>query len=351
MTEENHRLSCNEPEQDGSLLLRFVRGTATEAENARIRSWLKEQPGNEKILLHIAQIHDARRTAERILGRNVLAAYHNVLRRRNAKGRRAARRRLAAVAACAALVVSLTANCRFMIKGNAARQFVTVQTNAGMRTRLNLPDGTEVHLNSAGKLTYPTVFDARERRVTLDGEAYFKVARDARRPFVVKAEGKPVETVASGTEFNMQAYASDSLLRTTLVEGAVKLGMQNETGRWKYVRLNPSENALYNAPAHTVRVSRRNTVYDTAWMQGRLIFRDMSVPEVLTRLSHFYNVTFETEDPVIHTYAFTGTFENRQLSQILDYLAIASQIRYTITPPAEDDSQGVKRTKVTLTKR
>jgi hypothetical protein len=69
------------------------------------------------------------------------------------------------------------------------------------------------------------------------------------------------------------------------------------------------------------------------------------------RLSHFYNVVFDVEDAVIHSYTFTGTFENRQLSQVLDYLSISSQVKYRITSPVEDDSRGVKQTKVILKKR
>ncbi|MDR1336691.1 MAG: DUF4974 domain-containing protein [Tannerella sp.] len=334
-----------------ALLLEYLRGRSTEAEKARIMQWMEAHPDNEKALLQVAQIYYARQTHERIQGRDPLAAFRKMLKRRSRKARRVFLRKLSVAAACGALAVSLAVNYHLWPPRETEPSFITVQTNAGMRTRLNLPDGTAVYLNSSGTLTYPASFGSKERRVRLDGEGYFQVARDAGRPFIVCAEGKRIEVEALGTAFNMQAYASDSLLETTLVEGAVKFGVQGESGAWKHVVLEPSDKAAYDATAKKLNISRTNPAYDTAWIQGRLIFRDLPVPEVLTRLSHFYDVTFDVKDAVINGYTFTGTFENRQLSQVLDYLSISSRISYQLVPSDGDDSRGVKRTKVVLRKR
>jgi ferric-dicitrate binding protein FerR (iron transport regulator) len=342
-------LSQNETEIIEAHLLRYLRGNSTEAEKARITEWLTAHPDNEKTLLQIARMVDAQRSKERIRQRNPYAAFHKIQTRRK---RRIFLRRLSVAAACVALAVSIVANYYFLSqKKNAEQQFITIQTNAGMRTALDLPDGTVVHLNSSGKLAYPASFGVKERRVILDGEGYFQVARDAGRPFIVSIENRRMEVEALGTAFNIQAYASDSLLKTTLVEGSVRIGLQNEAGAWKYAKLKPAEKAVYNRNGNILKITAVNPVYDTAWIQGRLMFRDMPVPEVLMRLSHFYGVTFDVEDAIINHYTFTGTFDNRQLSQVLDYLCISSRISYKIIPSTEDDSQGVKRTKVILKKR
>ncbi|MDR1223940.1 MAG: DUF4974 domain-containing protein [Tannerella sp.] len=341
-------LSQDETEIVEVHLLRYLRGNSTETEKARITEWLKMHPDNEKTLLQIARMYDAQRSRERIRQRNPHAAFHKMQKRRK---RRIFLRRFSVAAACVALAVSIVANYYFLSQKKAEQQFITIRTNAGMRTSLNLPDGTEVHLNASGTLTYPASFGAKERRVTLDGEGYFQVARDAKRPFIVSVENRRMEVEALGTAFNIQAYASDSLLKTTLVEGSVRIGMQNEVGAWKHAKLKPSEKAVYNRNGSILKITSVNPVYDTAWIQGRLMFRDMPVPEVLMRLSHFYGVTFDVEDAVINHYTFTGTFENRQLSQVLDYLCISSRIGYKIIPSTEDDSRGVRRTKVILKKR
>ncbi|MDR2041422.1 MAG: DUF4974 domain-containing protein [Tannerella sp.] len=341
----------SQDEMDGMLLLRYVRGLAAEAEKARVMQWAGEHPDNEKTLLEVAQLYDARRTKERMLRRNPQEAFYKTLARGKRKARRVFLRKLSVVAACVALAVSLAVNYHLGSPRETEPSFITVQTHAGMRTTLHLPDGTTVHLNSAGTLTYPASFGPQERRVTLNGEGYFQVARDVKRPFIVSVESKRMEVEALGTAFNVQAYDSDSLLKTTLVEGSVRFGVQSESGVWKHTVLQPSEKAVYNLAAKKLHISRTNPAYDTAWIRGRLIFKDTPVPEVLTRLSYFYDVTFDVNDTVINHYTFTGTFENRQLSQVLDYLSISSRIGYQIIPSAEDDSRGVKRTKVVLRKK
>ncbi|MDR2139338.1 MAG: DUF4974 domain-containing protein [Tannerella sp.] len=338
-------------EMEGTLLLRYLRGISTEAEKARIMQWAEKHSDNEKALLQVAQLYYARQTRVRMQRRNPLAAFYRTMERSKRKARRLFLRKLSAVAACVALAVSLVVNYHLLSPRTTEQSYITIQTNAGMRTSLRLPDGTAVHLNSSGTLTYPASFGSKERRVRLDGEGYFQVARDLKRPFIVYAESKRVEVEALGTAFNMQAYASDSLLKTTLVEGSVRFGVQSESGMWKHAVLKPSEKVVYDLTKKKLHISPTHPAHDTAWIQGRLIFRNTPVPEVLMRLSHFYNVTFDVKDMVINNYSFTGTFDNRQLSQVLDYLSISSHISYQIIPSAEDDSRGVKRTKVVLNKR
>ena len=90
---------------------------------------------------------------------------------------------------------------------------------------------------------------------------------------------------------------------------------------------------------------------EAAWMEGKLMFKNMPLPQVLKRLSYFYNVKFEIQDPVINSYYFNGTFENKQLSQVLDYLKISSRIDYEIKQAMTDDSQGSQSTMVILRKK
>jgi ferric-dicitrate binding protein FerR (iron transport regulator) len=348
--EEDTLLPQDEIEE--ALLLMYLRGKTSKAENSRITQWRKERPENERMLLQVAQIYYARQTAERIGRRDTLAALEKTLKRRRRKTRRLRARHIAIAAACLALVVSLAVNYRFLSQEEEAQpSFIVIRTNVGMRTELTLPDGTAVHLNASGKLTYPASFGgAKERRVTLEGEGYFRVARDAKRPFIVCAANGNVEVEALGTAFNLQTYASDSLLKTTLIEGSVRIGIPNASGSRTYATIKPSERAVYNLHENRMKITSVHPACDTAWIQGRLMFRETTVPEALTRLERFYGVTFEVRDPVINRYLFTGTFENRPLSQVLDYFCIASHIRYEIIPPAKDDSRSAQRTKVILKK-
>jgi ferric-dicitrate binding protein FerR (iron transport regulator) len=339
-------------EIENELLLKYIKGISSDEENSRMMLWLKEDPEYERILLQTAYIYNAQQVQNRILSRNAAYAFNKVQKRIRWKRRRIYIRRSLAMAGCFALLISIGINTSFLIRKKAeTQQYITMQANTGMRTDFTLPDGTKVYLNSATKLTYPVAFTAKERRVELEGEAYFKVNREAGRPFIVDLPDRPLKVKVLGTEFNIQAYPADPFLKTTLVNGSVQVGLETEQGTVRYIVLNPSQKAIYDIETRMLEVVEVNTIYDTAWMQGRLMFKDTPVPEVLNRLSHFYNVSFQVQDSLINNYTFTGIFENRQLSQILDYLSISSRIKYKIITPAEDDSDSLKRTSVILTKK
>lgn len=334
------------------MLIRYIQGVLSDEEEAYLMTWLGDDPDHEKILLHTAQIYYAQQTEQRMQSRNAKAAFDNVWRRLRKNNRRVLMQRFLAVAGCILLCVSVAFNGYYyhMEPDKQDVQYFTMQTNAGMRTHFTLPDGTEVFLNAGSQLRYPIPFDEKERKVELEGEGYFNVVPNQKQPFIVSALHRALEVEVLGTAFNIQAYDSDRLLTTTLVEGSIRLGVEMPGGVRKSVVLEPSQRAVYDVDAGDVRVSRVNTVYDTAWTQGKLMFRDTPLPEVLDRLSHFYNVDFQIENESVCHYTFTGTFENRQLSQILDYISVSSQIKYRIVPLQEDDSEGKKQTQVILTK-
>ena len=175
-----------EEEREEALILEYLRGEASQTEHARLREWMKAHPAHEAAARQVAQMYYARRTKERIRQRDSQEAFRRTMRRRKGKKRRLFVQRLSVVAACMALVVLPVVNYYYFLSQRKAEQaLITVQTNAGVRTRLNLPDGTEVHLNASGRLTYPASFGPEERGVTLEGEGYFQVAHDAKRPFIV----------------------------------------------------------------------------------------------------------------------------------------------------------------------
>lgn len=352
MKKEEHIYSnCEQPE--ASLLIKYIQGFSSEEEIRYITEWLNEKNENEIVLLQIAQIYYAQRTKQRMQARDSEVAFAQVQQQLRRKTRRLFIKRFVAIAGCIAFLISVGLNYYYyfhMGPENSEIQYITMQTNAGMRSTFTLPDGTEVSLNSASKLTYPVPFDKKERKIELDGEGHFKVVHNSEQPFIVNITDHPFDVEVLGTIFNIQAYASDEILRTTLIEGSVRLGMETAPGIKKYVILQPSQKAMYDIKNKSLHIENVNTIYDTAWMHGKLMFKETPLPEVLNRLSHFYNVRFMINDPEINKYTFTGTFENRQLSQVLDYLSISSRIKYQIKMPREDDSEEKKQTRVILTR-
>lgn len=337
-------MDLNEKEMDGTLLLKYVNETVTPEERTQVNDWLSADEVNNATLLQVAGIAHAQQTRQRILQRDASSAFYRVNRRMQ---RRLARITMRRIAVAASLFIGLFGIGSLVWQKQQVElppQMITINTNAGMRSQLTLPDGTIVFLNAESMLAYPTRYDGKERRVQLSGEAYFKVAPDTDRPFVVYAANNRMNVRATGTAFNLQAYEKDSLARIVLIEGSVQVGLQEQK---EMVSLKPSKMATVDMKTGKVSVQKINTAYSIAWMDGRLIFKDTPMPEVLRQLSHFYSVDFEVQDPVISSYTFTGTFENRPLFQILEYVKISSQIESMMLYP---DNQEVRKPAIRLRK-
>ena len=196
-----------------------------------------------------------------------------------------------------------------------APAFNRLQTPRGGQYHLVLPDGTQVWLNAASTLTYAISGATQERLVQLDGEAYFEVARDPDRPFRVASRGQVVEVL--GTHFNVNSYPDEPLVRTTLVEGEVKV---NGTTNERPVVLAPGEQAQW-AEGNQLTVRKVDVAQAVAWKNGKFNFNDSDVATVMRELSRWYDVdvVFEGEKPDM---TLSGeVYRNTNASNVLDILA------------------------------
>lgn len=350
MERENRHIDLYEPE--GTELLRYIKGEASDEEKRRVDTWLEADEEHEKIMLRTARIYYANLTMERIDSRDPLVAYKKVESRLGKRVRLSWVRKVSAIAACIVAIIGLSTLISH-VKVNTEHgdpQIITLQANAGVRTRFNLPDGTIVYLNSGSVLSYPMFYDQKERRVCLSGEAYFKVAHNEEQPFLVSTSGDQYKVRVLGTEFNIQAYEDENVISTTLVKGSVNLEVRNKYGNISHRKLFPSEKAICYLDKGEISVMKINTLYETAWMDGKLMFKDTPLPEVLKKLSYYYNVEFVIQDTEINSYCLTGILDNRLLSQTLDYLRLSSNIDYRIEEVKTDDSKGTNRSRVILWK-
>lgn len=352
MTEHIHSNNIHEP--DSTLLLAYIRSEATPDEVGQVEAWCREDAAHEKILLQISSIYFALQRKERIATRNPEKAFEKVQLHIKQKAKRRWINRFSVAAACIAGVILLSTAISYWrqpIYTAPEQQLVTVRANAGMRSHFDLPDGTTVYLNSGSSLTYPIPYSKDKRNISLEGEGYFKVAHNPNLPFIVSIPGKQMQVEVTGTEFNLQAYAEEDNIQTTLVNGQVNLLLQGKNHSSQKYPLSPSEKATYNPHTHKVHIEQVDTRYETAWIEGKLMFKDTPLPEVFKQISIFYNVKFEIIDQVIDSYCFTGTFDNLQLFQVLDYLKISSLMDYKIHKMTKDDNQNINQTVVTLWKQ
>ncbi|QNK61083.1 DUF4974 domain-containing protein [Pedobacter sp. PAMC26386] len=205
-------------------------------------------------------------------------------------------------------------------KNNAKAEYNKIETPKGGQYQINLPDGTRVWLNAASSLKYPVSFTAlKERKVELTGEAYFEVSKDKRHPFIVKSSGQEIKVL--GTHFDVNAYADEPVIKTTLLEGSVNVNNR--------VVLKPGEQAVYAAGNIELKKVDANEAID--WKNGEFIFTNESLDRVLRRISRWYNVEIIYVKPQTALTTFTGSvsrFEN--VSVVLKMLEETSNVHFSI---------------------
>ena len=340
------KIANHEPAEH--ILLAYIRGKSSEEENRQVEKWLKLDEENEKILLQIATIDFAQNRQQQIKKRAPLQAWERGKRRIRNRRRIPKINRLTLVTTCVLTAVLVGVIGYQPQEALMQQQMVTVQANPGMRSIVDLPDGTVVYLNAGSKLSYPIPYDATQRNVTLTGEAYFKVSHHADWPFVASVADDRFQVKVLGTEFNLQAFEHDTTITATLISGRIDVLTKEMDDIRRVQSVLPSEKTSYNRLTGKINIEKVNTQYETAWIDGKIMFKNCRLPEVLKKLTYAYNVKFEVNNPVINDYHFTGVFDNKQLSQILDYLQISSNIKYQIRQVTEDDSHGVNHTVVIL---
>lgn len=190
----------------------------------------------------------------------------------------------------------------------------TLTTPRGGQFRLTLPDGTKVWLNAASAITYPTAFRQGKREVEIKGEAYLEVAPQAKMPFNVKVSQHTTIEVL-GTSFNINAYTDEPGIKTTLIQGAVRVNAGNVSRV-----LLPGQQALVKGPDNINVVEHADTAAILAWKKEQFYFRDADIPTVMRQLARWYDVTIVYAG-TIPARRFQGEIQrNLPLSDVLDGL-------------------------------
>jgi len=200
----------------------------------------------------------------------------------------------------------------------------------GAQTVVQLPDGSEVHLNYNSKLKYPQFFSGNTREVKLTGEGYFNVAHDPEKPFIVRT--RQLNVKALGTVFNVLAYPGNDIVETTLVNGKVVLEQNMVTGKARNMGcMEPGQHVDYNIKTGTVSSTKGNIEKYIAWKDGKLVFEDACISQVTEQLSRMFNVDIEVAGDMKDC-IYTVTFVNESLFQILDLMTLATPVRYKVLP-------------------
>ncbi len=155
-------------------------------------------------------------------------------------------------------------------------------TPKGGQYIIHLPDGSKVSLNSESVLSFPSSFEGNERKVVLQGEAYFEVAKNEDKPFFVSTSAMEIEVL--GTTFNVKGYQDEDDISTTLVEGSVKVKTEN-----KDILLKPGQSAILNKASGAMRTKKADLTAETAWTKGYFMFNDDNIRSIMNQLSRWYD--------------------------------------------------------------
>lgn len=198
----------------------------------------------------------------------------------------------------------------------------TMATPAGGQYHLVLPDGTGVWLNAASSITYPTAFSGRERNVSVTGEVYFEVTKNAAMPFKVKTGEQTIEVL--GTHFNVNAYENESAVKTTLAEGKVKV-----TDKDKTMLLQPGQQAQNDRNGRLSLIGHPDMEETLAWKDGLFRFNGTDIETIMRQVARWYNVEVIYKDKISEQFV-AEIPRSVNVSKLLELLALTKQVHFII---------------------
>ncbi|HEY4788075.1 MAG TPA: FecR family protein [Bacteroidales bacterium] len=231
-------------------------------------------------------------------------------------------------------------------------EYVYAYAPPSQKSQIILSDGTVVWLNSGTRMKYPTNYGEKTRDVYLEGEAFFKVAKNPKKPFLVHASSITVKAI--GTSFDVKCYASDKTIETILVEGRVQIGKEASGDKTSgSVFLNPNEKAVFNKNNQEIQIAKfekpksrvkeekkqqipviyeeKTLQSEISWKEQRLVFENEAFEDLSKRLERWYNVNIRIKDSSLLKNRYTGKFVNNEpLEQVLLVIGKTTPISYTI---------------------
>jgi len=282
---------------DKEVLYRFFEGTATADEEQQIKEWLENSEHNRTLFMRERKIYDA-----------LLLASPQSLPEGKKTIKFSAWVFSTAVAVFLLLLVSGLYWMRFRDESNLSAQYHTLCVPAGQRINLILADNTNVWLNANTTFRYPSVFSKKDRTVYLDGEAYFEVSKNQKKPFIVKTDGGDIRV--TGTSFNVKSRSKNKIFETSLFEGGIDIYDNYQ----KMVSLKPNQKITFENGR--LVVSQIADYDEYLWIKGLIAFNNRSLEDILETLAAYFDVPIRIETQSLPKHTYTGKFRQ---SDGIDY--------------------------------
>ena len=224
----------------------------------------------------------------------------------------------------------------------------------GSRSHVELPDGSDVWLNSGSQLTYYYDTERADRKVTLSGEAYFDIEHTRNIPFIVNTSDLEIKVL--GTKFNVKSYPEEQFIETTLIEGKIEVYKINGVKGAAAIAMEPNQKLIYQkkemiadvqTPLEQLEpekeivneeiremsikiVKKINSEEDASWKDGKLIIRSETLEVLAIKLERYYNVSISFKDESIREFSYSGTLNEVTIEEVLRALEKTSPIQFSI---------------------
>ena len=331
------------------LLIRYCQKECTQEETARIEKEMKTSKDIckqvENIRLSLAIAHDIQ-ACEAI---PTAAAYKKTWEKIEEKQKRKNKiipllMRYAAILAIPLAMSTVLFSYLYFSSQLEETQYAEVKSPAGAILKYELPDKSIVWLNAESKLRYPTRFAKGKREVELEGEAYFEVEANKKRPFYVHTTSG-ISIYVYGTKFNINAYNDQSYVETVLEKGKVNVILPDQNS---VLRMRPNDQFYYNKATKENSLSKVDVYEKTAWKDGKLIFRDASLESIMKRLARHHNVEITIHNHLGKEYRYRATFKNERLTDILDYLSKSTNLKWKIEEAVQQKNGTFSKKKISI---
>jgi ferric-dicitrate binding protein FerR (iron transport regulator) len=326
------------------IIVRYLEQDVSDEELRALDAWLQESEENKDCLFQFKQICDLTRNFRVLSEEDINKSWQkmeqklpgapraeapagNSRKRRPFRGAFLPALRYAAVG-IAAVLAGLFIGRQGSLAPEApeAERFNELSVQKGSKPgRLSLSDGSLVSVNAAGVLRYPSRFAEGAREVYLEGEAYFEVAPDAEKNFIVRLRQQDV--LVYGTHFSIEAYPDEPYSLVTLLNGSLGIETRNEKGdRINHTLLKPGQKALFDRIHETVSVEQADTLLARAWMKGEYKFKNELLGAIVKRLENYYDLAFHWEDEEAKYTRYTGSFSlDQDIQSVLNVINYEKQ--------------------------
>ena len=312
------------------IINRYLTGQCSEEELIEVNAWMKESEENARQLFRMEEIYhlgkfDQYTDEQRIL-RAEKQLYKKLDEEKGKQSKILSMHRWMKYAAVIAVMLVMGGGVGYWFyqNGNNQQMMVAVASE-GIVKEVALPDGSKVWLNNAATLKYPREFSEKERNVYLEGEAYFEVAKDAERMFVVETAHAIVKVL--GTSFDVCDYEEDGKMFTTLEEGVVEMEKADNS---EQMRMAPGEQVCLVEGGRTRKYEVETALF-TSWRSGRLVFKNMSLEDLMRNITRWYDVEVKFERESLKKVVFTGDMKKYEdLRDVLEFIELTSETHFLI---------------------